>query len=109
MTSLPIEVEGLTRYYGKRRGVMDLTFEVQQGEIFCFLGPNEAGKTTTIRQLMGLMRPDSGSARVFGLDCWHDSTKVKESVPNRTVRLDHGKTSLRPLFCEWPPQRKACR
>ena len=76
----PIMAENLTRYYGKRRGVIDLTFEVGEGEIFGFLGPNGAGKTTTIRQLMGLMRPGSGSARVFGLDCWRDSTRVKEEV-----------------------------
>jgi ABC-2 type transport system ATP-binding protein len=80
MASLPIEVERLTRYYGKRRGVIDLTFEVEEGEIFGFLGPNGAGKTTTIRQLMGMMRPSGGSARVFGLDCWCDSTRVKEKV-----------------------------
>ncbi|MDQ3923461.1 MAG: ABC transporter ATP-binding protein [Actinomycetota bacterium] len=80
MASVPIEAERLTRYYGKRRGVIDLTFEVEEGEIFGFLGPNGAGKTTTIRQLMGMMRPSSGSARVFGLDCWHDSTLVKEKV-----------------------------
>jgi ABC-2 type transport system ATP-binding protein len=64
----PIRVDGLTRHYGKRRGISDLTFEVEEGEIFGFLGPNGAGKTTTIRQLMGLMRPGSGSARIFGLN-----------------------------------------
>jgi ABC-2 type transport system ATP-binding protein len=80
MASVPIEAERLTRYYGKRRGVIDLTFEVEEGEIFGFLGPNGAGKTTTIRQLMGMMRPSSGSARVFGLDCWRDSNRVKERV-----------------------------
>jgi ABC-2 type transport system ATP-binding protein len=80
MENVPVKVEGLTRHYGKRRGVEDLTFEVQEGEIFGFLGPNGAGKTTTIRQLMGLMRPTSGSACVFGLDCWKDSTRVKEKV-----------------------------
>jgi ABC-2 type transport system ATP-binding protein len=74
MENVPVKVERLTRHYGKRRGVVDLTFEVQEGEIFGFLGPNGAGKTTTIRQLMGLMRPTSGSARVFGLDCWKEST-----------------------------------
>lgn len=80
MVEAPIRVDGLTRNYGKRRGVTDLTFEVEEGEIFGFLGPNGAGKTTTIRQLMGLMRPTGGSARVFGLDCWRDSTRVKEQV-----------------------------
>src|SRR5215217_6621479 len=80
MASVPIEAERLTRYYGKRRGVIDLTFEVEEGEIFGFLGPNGAGKTTTIRQLMGMMRPSSGSARVFGLDGWRESILVKEMV-----------------------------
>jgi ABC-2 type transport system ATP-binding protein len=80
MENVPVKVERLTRYYGKRRGVEDLTFDVQEGEIFGFLGPNGAGKTTTIRQLMGLMRPTGRSARVFGLDCWKDSTEVKEKV-----------------------------
>lgn len=80
MKNGPVEVEGLTRNYGKRRGIVDLSFKVQEGEIFGFLGPNGAGKTTTIRQLMGLMRPTSGSARVFGLDCWKDSRRVKEKV-----------------------------
>jgi len=80
LKNVPVKVERLTRYYGKRRGVVDLTFEVQEGEIFGFLGPNGAGKTTTIRQLMGLMSPTSGSACVFGLDCWTDSTEVKEKV-----------------------------
>jgi ABC-2 type transport system ATP-binding protein len=78
--SNPITVDHLTRSYGKRRGVIDLTFEVRKGEIFGFLGPNGAGKTTTIRQLMGLLRPTSGSARVFGRDCWSDSAAVKALV-----------------------------
>ena len=76
----PIAVEGLTRYYGKRLGVTDLTFIVEPGEIFGFLGPNGAGKTTTIRQLMGLIKPTRGSARIFGMDCWVDAPRVKASV-----------------------------
>jgi ABC-2 type transport system ATP-binding protein len=80
VTEAPIRVDHLTRDYGKRRGITDLTFQVEEGEIFGFLGPNGAGKTTTIRQLMGLMRPGGGSARVFGLDCWRDSTRAKELV-----------------------------
>ncbi len=76
----PIEAENLTRHYGKRRGVVDVTFEVREAEIFAFLGPNGAGKTTTIRQLMGLLRPSSGSARIFGLDCWSESARAKAHV-----------------------------
>jgi ABC-2 type transport system ATP-binding protein len=80
MSDVPIRVERLTRYYGRHRGVLDLTFDVGEGEIFGFLGPNGAGKTTTIRQLMGFMRPSSGVARVLGLHCWRDATLVKEKV-----------------------------
>ncbi|MCM8749434.1 ABC transporter ATP-binding protein [Thermomicrobiaceae bacterium CFH 74404] len=80
MDSLPIQVNGLTRFYGKTRGVDDLAFTVERGEIFGFLGPNGAGKTTTIRLLMGLIQPTRGSARIFGLDCWRDATAVKSHV-----------------------------
>ena len=62
-----IELRGLTRWYGKRRGVIDLDVDVHEGEVFGFLGPNGAGKTTTIRMLLGLIRPSAGSARIFGL------------------------------------------
>src|SRR5579884_3304025 len=78
--AVPVSVEHLTRSYGKRRGVIDLSFEVQEGEIFGFLGPNGAGKTTTIRQLMGLLRPTSGIARVFGRDCWSQAPAAKALV-----------------------------
>jgi ABC-2 type transport system ATP-binding protein len=75
-----IEVEGLTRYFGKHRGIEDVTFDVAAGEIFGFLGPNGAGKTVTIRHLMGFLRPTSGRARIFGLDCWADARQVKALV-----------------------------
>jgi ABC-2 type transport system ATP-binding protein len=75
-----IDVSGLTKYYGKKRGVIDLSFEVREGEIFGFLGPNGAGKTTTIRLLMGLLFPGSGRASIGGLDCWRDSVQVKRLV-----------------------------
>jgi ABC-2 type transport system ATP-binding protein len=78
--AIPIEVHALTRFYGRRRGVLDLSFVVNDGEVFAFLGPNGAGKTTTIRQLMGLLRPSKGSAQVFGLDCWARSPEVKDKV-----------------------------
>ncbi|MEZ4522513.1 MAG: ATP-binding cassette domain-containing protein [Thermomicrobiales bacterium] len=65
----PIEVRRLTRYYGEHRGVIDVSFDVEEGSIFGFLGPNGAGKTTLIRHLMGILRPTSGTARIFGHDC----------------------------------------
>jgi len=63
-----IEAQGLTKSYGKRRGVTDLTLAVPAGEVFGFLGPNGAGKTTTIRTLLGFLRPSSGRAALFGTD-----------------------------------------
>jgi len=61
-----IEAAGLTKSYGRRRGIENVTFSVPRGEIFGFLGPNGAGKTTTIRVLLGFMRPQKGGARVLG-------------------------------------------
>jgi ABC-2 type transport system ATP-binding protein len=71
-----IELRNLTRWYGKRRGVVDLDVDVHEGEVFGFLGPNGAGKTTTIRMLLGLIRPSRGSARILGLDPWTQAPAV---------------------------------
>src|ERR1700737_5482729 len=75
-----IDVQGLTKSYGSKRGIADVSFEVQEGEVFGFLGPNGAGKTTTIRTLMALLRADSGTAKIAGLDCWNDSVQIKRLV-----------------------------
>ncbi len=75
-----IEVEGLTKSYGSKRGIIDVSFQVEEGEVFGFLGPNGAGKTTTIRLLMALLRADSGTARIAGLDCWQQSVEIKRLV-----------------------------
>ena len=61
-----IRTEGLTKYYGQRRGLDGLDLEVRQGEVYGFLGPNGAGKTTTIRILLDLIRPTKGVATVLG-------------------------------------------
>jgi ABC-type transport system involved in cytochrome c biogenesis ATPase subunit len=58
----------LSKSFGKRLAVADVSFEVLAGEVFGFLGPNGAGKTTTIRMLVGLARPDAGEIRIRGLD-----------------------------------------
>lgn len=63
-----IELNALTKRYGKTIGVERLDITVNRGEVFGFLGPNGAGKTTTIRCLVGLLRPTSGRVRVLGLD-----------------------------------------
>jgi ABC-2 type transport system ATP-binding protein len=61
-----LEVKALTKRYGSARGVEDLSFDIEKGEIFGYLGPNGSGKTTTIRCLMGLLRPTSGQCIVLG-------------------------------------------
>jgi ABC-2 type transport system ATP-binding protein len=71
-----IETEKLTKYYGKYRGIVDVDLVVNQGEIFGFLGPNGAGKTTTIRVLLDLIRPTSGTARVFGTEASADPVAI---------------------------------
>src|SRR5438874_7144387 len=75
-----IQTHQLTKSYGKSRGILGVTFDIQEGEVFGFLGPNGAGKTTTMRTLMGLLRANSGSATIGGLDCWIQSTEVKKLV-----------------------------
>ncbi len=72
--------EKLTKYYGKQRGVIELSFAVRKGEIFGYLGPNGAGKTTTIRLLLNFIFPTSGKAYVFGLDTVKDSLKIRQNV-----------------------------
>lgn len=79
MTSV-VDVAGLTRSFGSRRGVIDLDFRITAGEVFGFLGPNGAGKSTTIRLLLGLYRADAGTVRVFGHDPWRESVRIHERV-----------------------------
>src|SRR5438552_5811886 len=75
-----IQVENLTKRYGGKRGIDQVSFEVAEGEVFGFLGPNGAGKTTTIRTLMALIRADSGTARIAGLDCWGRALEIKRLI-----------------------------
>ncbi|MGN1127061.1 MAG: ABC transporter ATP-binding protein [Ruminococcus sp.] len=63
-----IETKGLTKYYGKSRGIVDLDLRVDEGEFFGFIGPNGAGKSTTIRTLLGLIKSSGGSGKIFGKD-----------------------------------------
>ena len=80
MPDRPIEVERLTKYYGKTRGIEDVSLTVEEGDVFGFIGPNGAGKTTTIRCLLDMIFPSRGSARIFGLDTRRDSKKIKRVV-----------------------------
>ncbi len=75
-----IEVEGLTKDYGPRRAINNLTFRANPGEILGFLGPNGAGKTTTMRILAGYMPPTWGMAKVAGFDVVDQSLEVRKRV-----------------------------
>jgi ABC-2 type transport system ATP-binding protein len=75
-----IQVTELTKDYGSRRALNNITFETQQGEIVGFLGPNGAGKTTTMRILAGYMPPTAGEARVAGFDVVTESLEVRKRV-----------------------------
>jgi len=72
MTTPVVETHGLTRRYGSREAVNDLSLQVPAGSVYAVLGPNGAGKTTTIKMLMGIVEPTSGSASVMG----HPSTRL---------------------------------
>lgn len=78
-----IQTEGLTKFYGSSRGILDLDLTVQEGEFYGFIGPNGAGKSTTIRTLLGLIRKTRGSARVLGKDI----AKEKEQILAETGYL----------------------
>ena len=75
-----IQTSRLTKDYGLGRGLFELDLEIPAQQVFGFLGPNGAGKTTAIRCVMGMIRPTSGSAHVFGIDCMRDAVEVKRKV-----------------------------
>ena len=75
-----IVADGLTKYYGKTPGILDLSFAVTTGEVFGFLGPNGSGKSTTIRTLLDLLHPTSGTATILGLDSHRDSVAIRHQV-----------------------------
>lgn len=75
-----IEINNMTKDYGKGRGVFDINLSIEKGEVFGFVGTNGAGKTTVIRQLMGFIKPQSGSAKINGMDCWKDSAEIKKMI-----------------------------
>jgi ABC-2 type transport system ATP-binding protein len=86
-----IEIQALTKRYGKSRGVENLSFDIASGEVFGYLGPNGSGKTTTIRCLMGLLRPTSGDCYVLG----------RQIIPGRAT--NHSRIGYLPGdFRIWP-------
>lgn len=75
-----VELEGLTKCYGSVKAVDDLSLQINRGEIFGLLGPNGAGKTTAILMMLGLSEPNTGTARVCGINATHNPIAVKRKV-----------------------------
>jgi len=82
-----IDVRGLTKSYGGRRVVDSVDLSVPKGAIYGFLGPNGSGKTTTIRMVCGLLKPDSGEGTCLGFDVRRDSAHIKARVGYMTQRF----------------------
>ena len=75
-----ISLHGVTKDYGRGRGIFGVTLDVAQGQTVGFLGANGAGKTVTMRTLMGFIRPNSGTASINGLDCFRDRARIQASL-----------------------------
>lgn len=75
-----LKTERLTKQYGTQRALDALDLQIPQGEIFGLLGPNGSGKSTTIRLLLGMIRPTSGRAFIDGHDCWRESVAVRRKA-----------------------------
>lgn len=80
MSNNVIEIQNLTKSYGKNRGVTNLNLIVEEGEIFGFLGPNGAGKSTTIRSMLGLARFQEGEIRILGMDAKTQGVEILRQV-----------------------------
>ena len=85
--TVAVEVEGLTKSFGGRVVVRELTMRVQKGQIYGFLGPNGSGKTTTLRMLCGLLTPDSGRGTALGYDIRTQNEEIKRHVGYMTQRF----------------------
>jgi ABC-2 type transport system ATP-binding protein len=95
-----LEVNTLTKWYGRSRGVEDVTFAIERGEVFGYLGPNGSGKTTTIRCIMGLLRPSGGEVRILG-------TKVVPGRATAHTRIGYLPGEFR--IWRWPSARYLLR
>ncbi|MDX2274014.1 MAG: ABC transporter ATP-binding protein [Hyphomonadaceae bacterium] len=86
-SDLVIDVRGLTKRFGDRTVVDNFDLKVPRGAIYGFLGPNGSGKTTTIRMVCGLLKPESGAGEVLGFDVLKDSLRIKERVGYMTQKF----------------------
>lgn len=75
-----IELKNLTKDYGQNRGVFDLNLNIKKGEMIGYVGTNGSGKTTTIRLIMGFLKPSEGTSFVNGLSSWEHSSKIVKDI-----------------------------
>lgn len=75
-----IQVSRLSKDYGEGRGVFGLDLDIKRGEVYGYVGTNGSGKTTTIRSMMGFIRPDAGVVEIMGMDAWEDAAEIKRYV-----------------------------
>jgi len=87
METFAIDVRGVTKKFGTRTVVNDIAMQVRPGEIYGFLGPNGSGKTTFLRMLCGLLKPDAGSGNCLGLDFRRESAEIKKRVGYMTQKF----------------------
>ena len=80
MGKIILEIQNLTKYYGKIKGVENLSLKLEEGEIFGFIGPNGAGKSTTIREVMNLINKTSGKVLVENKEFNKDDIEIKEKI-----------------------------
>lgn len=75
-----IEINNLTKNYGDNKGIFNLSFNIEKGEVVAFLGSNGAGKTTTIRHLMGFIKAQEGTVKIMGLDCFEQESTIQKQI-----------------------------
>jgi ABC-2 type transport system ATP-binding protein len=75
-----IEIKNLTKDYGNSRGIFDINFSINKGEMIGFVGTNGSGKTTTIRSILGFIKPNEGAAYVNGMESWKNQDKIAKLV-----------------------------
>jgi ABC-2 type transport system ATP-binding protein len=88
-SDLAIDVRGLTKTFGKRKAVDNVDIAMPRGQVWGFLGPNGSGKTTTIRMLCGLLRPDAGQGTCLGYDILKQSREIKRQVGYMTQKFSY--------------------
>ena len=75
-----ISVKSLTKDYGRGRGIFDISFDVYKGSVFGYCGTNGSGKTTTLRNIMGFIKPDKGEVYVKGMNAWKEADEIKKYI-----------------------------